>query len=44
MEELEVDDGQFVSIWRCDRESESNKEEMQKVEWRSRDEDVLLMP
>ena len=37
------DAGQRVSIWRCDRESESNKEEMQKVEWRSRDHDVLYV-
>jgi hypothetical protein len=36
-EGLEVDDdGQCVSIWRCDRESESNKKETQKVEWKSR--------
>ena len=39
-EGLKVDGGQRVSIWRCDRESESNKKEMAKVEWRSRDEDV----
>jgi parallel beta-helix repeat protein len=38
-----VVDGQCVSIWRCDRESESDKKEMAKVEWRSRDEDVLTM-
>ena len=31
-----------MSIWRCDRESESNKEEMQKAEWRSRDDDTLF--
>jgi parallel beta-helix repeat protein len=43
-EGLEVDDGQRVSIWRCDRESESDKKEMAKVEWRSRDEEVLAMP
>jgi parallel beta-helix repeat protein len=42
-EGLEVDGGQRVSIWRCDRESESNKKEMAKLEWRSRDEDVLFM-
>ena len=27
-EGLEVDGGQCVSIWRCDRESESNKKEV----------------
>ena len=42
-EGLKVDGGQCVSIWRCDRESESNKKEMAKVEWESRDEDVLIM-
>ena len=36
-ETLYVDDGQRVSIWRCDRESESDKKEMAKVEWSSRD-------
>jgi parallel beta-helix repeat protein len=42
-EGLKVDGGQRVSIWRCDRESESNKKEMAKLEWRSRDEEVLIM-
>jgi hypothetical protein len=42
-EELKVYDGQCFSIWRCDRESDSDKKEMAKVEWRSRDEEVLLM-
>ena len=36
-EVLQVDGGQRVSIWRCDREGESNKKEMQKAEWRSGD-------
>jgi parallel beta-helix repeat protein len=42
-ESLFVDDDQRVSIWRCDRESESNKKEMQKAEWRSRDDDTLFV-
>jgi parallel beta-helix repeat protein len=41
-ERVVVDDDECVSIWRCDRESESNKEEMQKVEWRCRDDDTLI--
>jgi parallel beta-helix repeat protein len=41
-ESVVVDDGECVSIWGCDRESESNKKEMQKVEWRSRDDDTLV--
>jgi parallel beta-helix repeat protein len=36
-----VDGAQRVSIWRCDRESESNKKKMSKVEWRSWDNDTL---
>ena len=38
---VRVVDGQRVSIWRCDRGGESNKEEMQKVEWQSIDAGTL---
>jgi hypothetical protein len=40
---VDGDYGPSVSVWRCDRESESNKEEMQKVEWRSRDAETLYV-
>ena len=38
-----IGEGQRVSIWRCDRESEANKTEMQKLEWRSEDKATLVV-
>ena len=43
-EGIEIDGGgQCVSIWGCDRECGSKKGEMQRVEWRSRDECTLMV-